>query len=510
MSDGEGERIEPPLLDNLVPVELNPGRVHSASEEPPHQPLFETVVIRRDQPLVESPDDDDLFTSAVQDIPLNNDETNGYDNIDDFSNLAIQPPAKNETDDVPIGKQNIMHSTIMEEVSTERGNNIIISVTEPQKVGEGMSSYVAYRVITKTNMRIFNKQNFTVSRRFSDFLGLHDKLTEKYLKTGRIIPPAPEKSVIGMTKIKMSNQSDPSANITPGGSGSSEFVERRRASLERYLNRTAQHPVLCIDPDFRRFLEAEVDLPKATNTSALSGAGVMRLFNKVGETVNKITYKMDETDSWFEERCSMVEALDAALRRLHGAAETLAGGRRELASLVGSVANSAATLSLAEEHAALGKGLSHLVIVQEKVESLHHEQSNTDFYVLCELIKDYIGLLGAIKEVFHERVKVFQHWQHAQLQLNRRRENKAKAELSGRNDKMEQAAGEIIEAKVERGQQEFNNISSMIKKEMEMFEAARVKEFKSLIIRYLEDHMAHQAQLVKYWEVFIPEAKAIA
>lgn len=39
-----------------------------------------------------------------------------------------------------------------------------------------------------------------------------------------------------------------------------------------------------------------MELPKATNTSALSGAGVMRLFNKVGETVNKITYKMDEND----------------------------------------------------------------------------------------------------------------------------------------------------------------------------------------------------------------------
>ena len=39
-----------------------------------------------------------------------------------------------------------------------------------------------------------------------------------------------------------------------------------------------------------------MELPKATNTSALSGAGVMRLFNKVGETVNKITYKMDESD----------------------------------------------------------------------------------------------------------------------------------------------------------------------------------------------------------------------
>lgn len=41
---------------------------------------------------------------------------------------------------------------------------------------------------------------------------------------------------------------------------------------------------------------SDCELPKATNTSALSGAGVMRLFNKVGETVNKITYKMDENE----------------------------------------------------------------------------------------------------------------------------------------------------------------------------------------------------------------------
>lgn len=41
---------------------------------------------------------------------------------------------------------------------------------------------------------------------------------------------------------------------------------------------------------------AEADLPKATSTSALSGAGVLRLFNKVGETVNKFTYRMDESD----------------------------------------------------------------------------------------------------------------------------------------------------------------------------------------------------------------------
>lgn len=31
----------------------------------------------------------------------------------------------------------------------------------------------------------------------------------------------------------------------------SEFVEKRRAALERYLNRTASHPNLRVDPDFR-------------------------------------------------------------------------------------------------------------------------------------------------------------------------------------------------------------------------------------------------------------------
>lgn len=129
-------------------------------------------------------------------------------------------------------------------------------------------------------------------RRFSDFLGLHELLVHKYLRLGRIIPPAPEKNIIGTTKVKMASQ-----DKTENGTGLSlEWVENRRASLERYLNRTAQHPILCIDMDFINFLESDKDLPKSVNTAALSGAGVMRLFNKVGETVNKITYKMDEND----------------------------------------------------------------------------------------------------------------------------------------------------------------------------------------------------------------------
>ena len=78
---------------------------------------------------------------------------------------------------------------------------IRVSVEDPHRVGEGMSSYTAYRVVTTTNIRCFRRSSFSVVRRYSDFLGLHEKLVARYQSRGRIIPPAPEKSIIGDQSI---------------------------------------------------------------------------------------------------------------------------------------------------------------------------------------------------------------------------------------------------------------------------------------------------------------------
>ncbi|XP_015521757.1 sorting nexin-2 isoform X1 [Neodiprion virginianus] len=509
-------------------------------KEPP--PLFDSVEINKNDDLED--DDDDLFASAVQDHNQLDDDSpyNGIgtmqaelpkltlrDAIDQNSGSSISSPPPGplspttetagsdigEMDEVPINDnsdilppKSVFQSQALEEVPTETSDVFLkITVTSPQKVGEGMGAYVAYRVETKTNMPIFRKRSFSVVRRFSDFLGLHDKLTEKYLRNGRIIPPAPEKSVIGMTKIKMSGDKTQEHN-----SSSTEFIERRRAALERYVNRTAAHDVLRVDPDFREFLEADMELPKATSTSALSGAGVMRLFNKVGETVNKITYKMDENDSWFEEKTTQIDSLDIQLRALHAAVESLTNERRELANCTGATARSIAVLGHGEPGASLGRALAQLAETLEKVEVVRRAQSNSDLYQFGEMLRDYVALIGAIKGVFHERVKVFQNWQHAQLMLNKKREQKAKLEQSGRSEKLNQAATEVIEweSKVDRGQEEFDNISKMIKKEVERFELVRVEDFKKQLTEYLEAMLQHQNQLIKHWESFLPEARAVA
>ena len=50
-------------------------------------------------------------------------------------------------------------------------------------------------------MPTFKNAESTVKRRFSDFLGLHERLNTKFAHLGRIVPPAPEKSVVGMWHI---------------------------------------------------------------------------------------------------------------------------------------------------------------------------------------------------------------------------------------------------------------------------------------------------------------------
>lgn len=164
---------------------------------------------------------------------------------------------------------------------------IEITVGEPKKHGDGVGSYVVYKVSTRTNLPFFRRPSSVVYRRFSDFRGLRDKLAEKHLNCGRIVPPAPKKDAVGTAKVKMSKDED---------LGHDEFIEKRRLALERFLNRTASHPTLIADPDFREFLELDTELPRAIDSSAFSGAGMMRFFNKFGDKVNKMTFRMDESD----------------------------------------------------------------------------------------------------------------------------------------------------------------------------------------------------------------------
>ncbi|XP_067235887.1 sorting nexin-1a [Chanodichthys erythropterus] len=389
----------------------------------------------------------------------------------------------------------------LEEEESEDKFDLNISVTNPEKVGDGMNAYMAYKVSTQTSLTMFRSKTFTVRRRFSDFLGLYEKLSEKHSQNGYIIPPPPEKSILGMTKVKVGKE-DPS---------SAEFVERRRAALERYLQRVVSHPSLLQDPDVREFLEKE-ELPRAVGTQALSGAGFLKMLNKATDAVSKMTIKMNEQDVWFDEKIQDVENEEQQLRKLHVMVESLVNHRKELSGNTAVFAKSVAMLGSSEDNTALSRALSQLAEVEDRIEQLHQDQAANDFFTFSELLADYIRLLGAVRGCFDQRMKAWQRWQDAENMLQKKREAEAKLLWANKPDKLQQAKDEITEweAKVTQFERDFERISATVQKDVIRFDKEKARDFKRQIIKYLESLLHSQQQLIKYWEAFLPEAKAIA
>ena len=141
---------------------------------------------------------------------------------------------------------------------------------------------------------------------------------------------------------------------------------------------------------------------------------------------------------WFEERHQQLETLEAQLRRLQASLEGLYAHRRELAYATAALGKGLALLSNGEDHTGLSRALAKMAELHDKVslshsfcgfeclneeicqrcchrlwvsmsdlclvwffqlEGVHNEQSDADFYILHELLKDYLSLLGVVKVV---------------------------------------------------------------------------------------------------------------
>ncbi|XP_020312487.1 sorting nexin-1a isoform X1 [Oncorhynchus kisutch] len=438
----------------------------------------------------------DIFAEATVELSLDSPRN------DRKKKGAAKPSAPAPAPSVSASASKPQPKTLEElEEEVEDKFELNISITNPEKVGDGMNAYMAYKVSTQTTLPMFRSKTFTVRRRFSDFLGLYEKLSDKHTPNGYIVPPPPEKSIMGMTKVKVGKEDNSSA----------EFVERRRAALERYLQRVVFHPSLLQDPDVREFLERD-DMPRAHNTQALSGAGFLKMINRATDSLSKMTIKMNESDVWFEEKLQEVEAEDQQLRKLHIMVDSLVGHRKELSVNTGGFAKSVAMLGSSEDNTALSRALSQLAEVEDKMEQLHQEQAASDSFCFAELLADYIRLLGSVRASFDQRMKTWQRWQDAQNMLQKKRETEAKLLWANKPDKLQQAKDDITEweAKVTQYERDFDRVSATVRKEVLRFEKEKARDFKKQIIKYLESLLQSQQQLIKYWEAFLPEAKAIA
>ncbi|XP_012670394.2 sorting nexin-1 [Clupea harengus] len=491
-SDDEGEDIFTGSIKSTSSTPVNHMPTDIFTEEGSGPTPQSHIVPQHDTNGLRSDEEQDLFAEATVELSI--------DKVNNRERKEISRPNPS-IQDIPY-KPSVANKSLeeWEEEESRDKFELNIAVTNPEKVGDGMNAYMAYKVSTQTTLPMFKSTTFSVMRRFSDFLGLYEKLLEKHSHHGYIVPPPPEKSVMGMTKVKVGKEDH----------SSGEFVERRRAALERYLKRVVSHQSLLQDPDVREFLEKD-ELPRAVSTQALSGAGFLKMINKASDAVNKMTIKMNESDNWFEEKFQEVENEEQQLRKLHAVVDALVNHRKELCVNTAVFAKSMAMLGTSEDNTALSRALSQLAEVEDKMEQLHQEQACSDFFLLAELLADYIRLLGAVRNSFDHRMKTWQKWQDAQNTLQKKREVEAKLLWANKPDKLQQAKEEITEweAKVTQYERDFERICTTVRQEVLRFEKEKARDFKIHIVKYLESLLLSQQRLIKYWEAFLPEAKAI-
>ncbi|CAH8574782.1 unnamed protein product [Schistosoma margrebowiei] len=404
-------------------------------------------------------------------------------------------------------ERNVTHDISPIDTGKETANTVsdvpFVKVTSPAKVGEGISSYIVYRVNTK-----FNGKEFSVLRRFSDFLGLHERLVTKYLSEGVIVPPVPSKDMLATTKVKMSK--DVSAE--------NEFVERRRIALERFLSRVLSHPVLHIDEDVCDFLRHEGELPRATNTQLLSGAAAIKVMKNLGDAIGKFAYKVDDpeentAEEFFYQKADELDSWEKQLKRLHSSLLNLVSGDNDLANAEAGLSRSVLLLANVEENTGLAQALHHLAETEGHVADLHALQAEAHTCHLVEYSRELLGMVQACKDVLSERVRIYRTWKTAEANLRSKREQKIRMEMAPRNDNKKMATItmelEDLENRVDQAQHKFNNISINIKREFQNFDLNRFAYFKQATTEYLELLLQIQLKVLENWEKYLSYTNSI-
>ncbi|KAL9014571.1 MAG: hypothetical protein Q9173_000776 [Seirophora scorigena] len=366
-----------------------------------------------------------------------------------------------------------------------------ITVGDPHKVGDLTSSHIVYQVRTKTSSKAYRQPEFTVSRRYRDFLWLYTSLHSS--NPGVVVPPPPEKQAVGRFD--------------------SNFVESRRSALERMLNKTAAHPILQHDGDLKIFLESEafnVDVKHREHREP--GLGENRgMFSSIGFGSGGGS-KFIEHDDWFHERRTYLDALENQLKALLKAIDAVVQQRKALAEAAGDFSASLHALSTVELSVSLSTPLEGLSDLQLRIRELYERQAQQDVLTLGITVDEYIRLIGSIKQAFAQRQKSFHSWHSAEAELSKRKSTQDKTLRSGKTqqDRLTQLQADVGdgERRCHQARLLFEDMGRLMRSELERFEREKVEDFKSGVETFLEGAIEAQKELIELWETFLMQLDA--
>lgn len=277
-----------------------------------------------------------------------------------------------------------------------------------------------------------------------------------------------------------------------------DFVESRRAALERMLNKTAGHPILQHDGDLKLFLESDAFNVDIKNKER-KDPGLGESKGMFGSMLSGGVGKFIEHDDWFHDRRVYLDALETQLKALLKATDTVVAQRKGLSEACGDFSASLHSLAAVELSPSLSGPLDSLSDIQIRIRELYDRQAQQDILTMGIVIDEYIRLIGSVKTAFLQRQKAYHSWHAAESELQKRKTTQDKLLRQGRSqqDRLNQLSADVADAerRVHQARLLFEDMGRLMRSELERFEREKVEDFKSGIETFLESAVEAQKEV---------------
>jgi hypothetical protein len=139
--------------------------------------------------------------------------------------------------------------------------------------------------------------------------------------------------------------------------------------------------------------------------------------------------------------------------------------------------------------------------ISDHMSVLHDDLGRSDTSSFEEALKDYIRILGAVKDMLNDRDEVLLEYQNASRTLESKRDrlDKGKNKISVEKD-IEDATHKVEDAK-----REYERISALCRRELDLFDVTRGREIRRMITLFVQGNMEHSLQVVDLWKAFISD-----
>ncbi|KAL4447991.1 hypothetical protein ABPG75_005210 [Micractinium tetrahymenae] len=387
------------------------------------------------------------------------------------------------------------------------------------------------------------RRRVEVRRRFKDFVALADLLA--VTQRGLFVFPRPDKNTLDQQL------------------GKSDFVELRRAELERYLRKLAAHPVVGRAEELRVFLEAEGSLATSlawqqlqpVRGSLLEGIGrlprqligsdpsvpstveaqqnarntsdLLRRFRELGERMRQ-EYKappvLGEEELRLREQRSGVEEYAEKLAAASRRAEKMVKEFEELGAVMGDLGLSFVKLAKYEEeeggkcgqYTELGVGARAVAASTHRVgiAAVRHSRlaraANAGAMEALEPLHDELAMSPAVVAALKERETALLTAQSIEEDLANRRAAAAALEESGarrvggdaaKARKVAALQNEVaaLEAALEAAQQEYDRVKGRNLQELERTRQERSAEFGRLLREFGQVNAEYGQRSLEVW-----------